>query len=58
LALYTNPYPQPTDIPEESGNFSRCRQVVEVSAFPAKGIGLGKAQMSQHAIGKFAGQFI
>src|SRR5271169_2358528 len=34
------------------------RQVIDPSAFPAKGAGLGKAQMSQHAKSEFARHLI
>ena len=59
LDLYTEiPQSQVADITERRESLSRDRQVIDQSAFPAKSVGLRKAQMSQHAIGKFAGHFI
>lgn len=41
-----------------AGGFSLGGQAIDPSAFPAKGAGLGKAQMGQHAISEFAGHLI
>jgi hypothetical protein len=58
LALYTEFLASGADVTEVRKVFSLARQVIDLSAFPVKGVGLGKAQVSQHATSKFAGHFI
>jgi len=42
----------------EGRGFSLGRQAIDSSTFPVKGVGLGKAHMSQHAISEFARHLI
>jgi len=58
LALYTEILPLQADIPEWEKVFSLGRQVAEKSSLPAKGVGLRKTEMSQHAVSKLASHFI
>ena len=58
LAVYTEILASGLQYHREAGVFSLDRQVLDLSAFPVKGAGLGKAQMSQHAISEFARHLI
>jgi len=46
------------DVPDDGRGFSLGSQVVDLSAFPAKGLGLRQPKMSQHAISKLASHLI
>ena len=57
-ALYTEILAQSADGHLWVNVFCRNRQVIEPSAFPAKGVGLWQAEMSQHTIREFARHLI
>jgi hypothetical protein len=57
-ALYTEVLPSRSRYYREVGGFTLGGQVLDPSAFPAKGVGLGKAQMGQHAKSEFARHLI